>query len=1093
MPESPPYQRPERPSAASPATAAQPTGVQYAELHCKTNFSFLEAASHPDELVSAAIAHGYKALAITDRNSLAGVVRAHSAARKSSLKLLVGSEIAPDDAAAVILLATNRKAYGNLSELITTGRRRAPKGECRILLKDIQRFQEGLLCCIPLSTESQQRYARTFRTGCSTEVTSEQLRVYQAIFSDRCYALAELHHGSHDEQRLQRWIQLCEDLNMPVAAANDVHYHEPSRRPLHDVVTATRCNDSLPNLNGELHVNGERHLKSPQGMLDVFRNNKRLLQTTIEIADRCHFNLSELKYEYPEELIPEGTTAANHLKQLSWRGAKKRYPNGVPDKVIDLLKHELQLIAEMDYEAYFLTVYDIVRFARSRGILCQGRGSAANSVVCFCLGVTSVDPSRIDVLFERFISKERDEAPDIDVDFEHERREEVLQYLYERYGRDRAGMTAALITYRPKSAIRDVARAFGLSNDRIDKLAGQLEHVDRADMFAERIRAGGIDPDSVLGKRLIHLVTQLMGFPRHLSQHVGGMVVSQKPLCQLVPIENASMPGRTVIQWDKNDLETLGLLKIDCLSLGMLSAIRRCFELIKLHHDQHLTLANVPSEDPAAYDMMCAADTIGVFQIESRAQMSMLPRLRPHCFYDLVIEVAIVRPGPIQGDMVHPYLRRRSGEEPVEYPDPAVRSVLYKTLGVPIFQEQAMRLAIVAAGFSAGEADQLRRAMGKWRKAGIIEEFQQKLTDGMKERGYDEEFAGRVFKQICGFGEYGFPESHAASFALLVYISAWIKRYYPATFCAALINSQPMGFYAPAQLVRDAREHGVYIRSIDVNFSNWDCTLEVRDPHTRNTMETAEGAPLKESPFQHDELNHAVRLGFRLVRGFRHDDANTIQAARSSGGPFKSFEDFSHRTQLSRVILKHLAAADAFASLKINRRDALWKAMPAKTDMPLFQELAGSASEEQNPELPAMSARDDVVQDYSTAGLSVKKHPVSFLRDQLTELRAITSADLADHPVDRRVKVAGLVLMRQRPQTAAGITFVTLEDETGVSNLVVYPNVWQRFRQAARFASVLMASGRLQREGDVIHVVCDRLDDVSDLLDKLGSRSRDFR
>lgn len=1097
MPEPPPYQRDERPRAESLPVERQPMDpgdneALYAELHCKTNFSFLEGASHPDELVTMAIAHGYSALAITDRNSLAGVVRAHSAAQKSSLKLLVGAEITPVDGAAVVLLATDRHAYGNLSELITTGRRRAPKGECRILLADIRRFQAGLLCCVPLSTESQLRHARTFQTGCSTEVTSDELIVYQSIFDDRCYALAELHHGPHDAQRLNRWIQLCHDLRLPLAAANDVHYHEAARRPLHDVVTATRCNASLPNLHGELHVNGERHLKSPEAMQAVFRGYDQLLKKSVEIASRCHFNLSELKYEYPEELIPKGTTAANHLKQLSWKGAKKRYPNGVPDKVIDLLKHELQLIAEMSYEAYFLTVYDIVRFARKRGILCQGRGSAANSVVCFCLGITSVDPSRIDVLFERFISKERNEAPDIDVDFEHERREEVLQYLYERYGRDRAGMTAALITYRPKSAIRDVARALGLSNDRIDKLAGQLEHVDREDMFAERIRAGGIDPESLLGKRLIRLVTLLMGFPRHLSQHVGGMVVSQKPLCQLVPIENASMPGRTVIQWDKNDLETLGLLKIDCLSLGMLSAIRRCFEFIRLHHHQHLTLANVPSEDSAVYDMMCAADTVGVFQIESRAQMSMLPRLRPHCFYDLVIEVAIVRPGPIQGDMVHPYLRRRSGEEPVEYPDPAVRSVLYKTLGVPIFQEQAMRLAIVAAGFSAGEADQLRRAMGKWRKAGVIEEFQQKLTDGMKERGYDEEFAGRVFKQICGFGEYGFPESHAASFALLVYISAWIKRYYPATFCAALINSQPMGFYAPAQLVRDAREHGVYIRSIDVNFSNWDCTLESRQ-ESEHALDTPEGAPLKATPFEHEELNHAIRLGFRLVRGFRADDANTIQAARTAGGAFESFEDFSRRTQLSRVILKQLAAADAFASMNINRRDALWKAMPARTDMPLFQELAGPASEEQDPDLPPMSARDDVVQDYSTAGLSVKKHPVSFLRDQLTELRAVTSADLADHPADRRVKVAGLVLMRQRPQTAAGITFVTLEDETGVANLVVYPNVWQRFRQAARFASVMMASGRLQREGDVIHVVCDRLDDVSDLLDKLGSRSRDFR
>ena len=801
MPEQPPYQRPVRQPMQNIAAADQ-TALPFAELHCKTNFSFLEGASHADELVAAAKMHGYRAIAVTDRNTLAGVVRAHTAAKEAGLKLLVGAEIVPEDASAVVLLATDRAAYGRLSQLITVGRRRAPKGECRLKLADIADHSDGLLCCVPLSTESQLRYRGTFQPAARTEVNEAELLAYQRVFADRCYALAELHRGASDSARLQRWIQMCERLNLPVAAANDVHYHDSERRPLHDVVTAIRCGKSLQQLGHELHPNGERCLKSTTELRDLYEGRRELLERTVEIADRCNFSLDELRYEYPEELVPDGVTPNQHLINLTWTGAKKRYPDGVPDKVRDLIQHELKLISEMEYEAYFLTVYDIVRFARSKGILCQGRGSAANSVVCFCLGVTSVDPNRIDVLFERFISKERDEAPDIDIDFEHERREEVLQYLYERYGRDRAGMTGVVITYRPRSAVRDVARTLALSSDRIDKLASQLEHVDRVEQMPERVRAGGIDPTSLLGRRLIKLVKTLLGFPRHLSQHVGGMVMSRRPLSELVPIENAAMPGRTVIQWDKNDLDALGLLKVDCLSLGMLSAIRRCFDFVKRHHDRKLTLASVPAEDPAVYDMVCAADTVGVFQIESRAQMSMLPRLKPRCFYDLVIEVAIVRPGPIQGDMVHPYLRRRSGEEPVEFPNRAVRSVLHKTLGVPIFQEQAMRLAIVAAGFTPGEADQLRRAMGAWRKTGVIDRFHRQLVEGMLNNGYDAEFAERVFKQISGFGEYGFPESHAASFALLVYVSAWLKRYHPAVFCAALINSQPMGFYAPAQLVR---------------------------------------------------------------------------------------------------------------------------------------------------------------------------------------------------------------------------------------------------------------------------------------------------
>ena len=752
----------------------------YAELHCRTNFSFLEGASHADELVATAQSLGYRALAVTDRNSLAGVVRAHVAAKKAGLKLLVGAEIVPTDGPAMVLLATDRAAYGRLSQLITIGRRRAPKGECRLKFADVVEHNKGLLCSIPMSTESQQRYAGTFQSNVRSEVVEEQLIRCQAVFGDRCYALAELHLGPNDSAKLHRWLEICDRLQLPLAVANDVHYHVTQRRPLHDVVTAIRHSATLQSLGHELHPNGERFLKPTSDLLRLFEDRAELLQRTVEIADRCTFSLDELRYEYPEELVPDGTTLSEHLAALTWRGAEKRYPDGVPEKVLNLIKHELSLISEMKYEAYFLTVHDLVRFARSRGILCQGRGSAANSVVCFCLGVTSVDPDRIDVLFERFISKERDEAPDIDIDFEHERREEVLQYLYERYGRERAGMTGVVITYRPRSAVRDVAKTLALSNDRIDKLASQLEHVDLSEQMPERVREGGIDPESLLGRRLIKLVDTLLGFPRHLSQHVGGMVMSQGPLSELVPIENAAMPGRTVIQWDKNDLDALGLLKVDCLALGMLSCIRRCFEMVKYHHGRELTLANVPSEDSAVYDMVSAADTVGVFQIESRAQMSMLPRLKPHCFYDLVIEVAIVRPGPIQGDMVHPYLRRRNGEEPVEYPNKALRSVLHKTLGVPIFQEQAMRLAIVAAGFTPGEADQLRRAMGAWRKTGVIEQFRRKLVDGMLSNGYDKEYAERVFKQISGFGEYGFPESHAASFALLVYVSAWLKRFHPS-------------------------------------------------------------------------------------------------------------------------------------------------------------------------------------------------------------------------------------------------------------------------------------------------------------------------
>jgi error-prone DNA polymerase len=836
------------------------------------------------------------------------------------------------------------------------------------------------------------------------------------------------------------------------------------------VLTAVRVGCTVAEAGELLSANAERHLKSPEEMAALFAEAPAALHRTLEIAERCTFSLDELRYEYPEELCPTGATPHEYLRDLTWHGARERYPDGLPDKVRGLVEHELELIADLGYEPYFLTVWDLVRFARSQGILCQGRGSAANSAVCYCLGVTSVDPERMDVLFERFISRERNEAPDIDVDFEHERREEVIQYVYEKYGRDRAGLTAEVITYRFRSAVRDVGRALGFSLQQVDVLAKLLDAHGQDRSLSERSRQAGLDADSPDVRRLIALVNELVGFPRHLSQHVGGMVITRGPLSELVPIENAAMPDRTVIQWDKDDLDDLGILKVDCLALGMLTAIRKCFDLVERHHGRWLSLAGVPPEDPAVYQMISRADTMGVFQIESRAQMSMLPRLRPRTFYDLVIEVAIVRPGPIQGNMVHPYLRRRNGEEPVEYPNDEIREVLRKTLGVPIFQEQAMRLAVVAAGFTPGEADQLRRAMGAWRRSGVIEQFRLKLLDGMTRRGLSEEYAQRVFEQIRGFGEYGFPESHSASFALLVYVSAWLKHYYPDAFAAALLNSQPMGFYAPAQLVRDAREHGVEARPVDVNESEWDCTLE----------ELGDGC--------------ALRLGFRQLRGLPKKEAAAIVEARRAG-PFCSVEDFARRTGLGRATIMRLAKADAFNSLQLDRRGALWQALGQHRDrpLPLFDRLPAAEVEAWPSELPALAPFEEVVADYRAAGLSLKGHPMAFLRPRLVELRVTPAASLARTQSGSWVRVAGLVLVRQRPGTASGITFVTLEDETGVANLIVRPDVWERYRRAASTSTAIVAHGRLERHGQVIHVLTSKLEDLAPVTQRLTTQSRDFR
>ncbi len=1102
-----------------------------AEIYAKSNFSFLEGASHPEELVRRAAELEYRAIAITDRNSLAGVVRAHTAAKETGIQLLVGAEIVLENAATAVLLPTDRQAYGRLSRLLTEGRRRAGKGQCRLRFEDLASHAQGLLACVIPEATIAPRFRR-------------DLGDYRDLFGDRCYLAASLHYGPDDRRRLAELADTARKGHVPLVATGAVRYHVAERQALQDVLTAVQHHGTVAEVTEHLFANAERYLKPPDQMQLLFADAPDALRRTLEIADRIGFSLDQLRYEYPEELVPEDFTgqcpnahsakmglppapapsrASQYLNHLTWLGAKRRYPNGIPQKVRRLLQHELDLIAELHYEAYFLTVWDLVRFARSRGILCQGRGSAANSAVCYCLGVTAVDPDRVDLLFERFVSRERNEAPDIDVDFEHERREEVLQYLYQKYGRERAGMTAEVITYRPRSAVRDVGKALGLSLDRVDNLAKRIEHFSTEPELPQRCREAGIDPDSTVGRQLVELVDQLVGFPRHLSQHTGGMVMTQGPLCEMVPIENAAMPDRTVIQWNKDDLDELGILKVDCLALGMLTAIRKCFHLIEQHEGQRFTLATVPPEDPHVYAMIRKADTMGVFQIESRAQMSMLPRLKPRCFYDLVIEVAIVRPGPIQGNMVHPYLRRRNGQESVTFPNEAVRGVLEKTLGVPLFQEQAMRLAVVAAGFTPGEADQLRRAMGAWRRPGVIDEFRRRLIDGMKSNGFSQEYAEAIFNQIRGFGDYGFPESHAASFALLVYVSSWLKCYHQAAFTAALLNSQPMGFYAPAQLIRNAQDHGVEALPVDVNHSDWNCTLELPTHiETRRVSEAkptsieletrrvSEAKPTRLASEDTSQIsppapsasgpNHtrpddspkplALRLGMRLLRGMSQAHAEAIEQARRQG-PFSSMEEFTRRTGLSTAVATRLAKAGAFKSFGLNRRDALWHALGQdRKELPLFAALPSAP--DKPTALPEMQPVEEMLADYRNLGMTLGKHPMAFLRPALDEMKIARADDLRVLPKNCPVAVAGVVLVRQRPGTAKGITFVTLEDETGVANLIIRADVWKRFRSVALRANILLVRGRLQREGRVIHVLASYLEDLSTRLTELASKSRNF-
>jgi error-prone DNA polymerase len=1032
-------------------------GPRYAELHCTSNFSFLQGGSHPEELVQRAKALGYEALAITDRGTLAGVVRAHGAAKQAGIQLVIGCHLEPCDAAPLVVWAADRTGYTSLCRLLTRGHARGAEepgpgaGSCLLTGDDIVAHSAGLLAGVPLAA-----LASDWHDAAAAAAAIEAVQHWRRAFEGRIWCLAEVALAGDDAERLAWFGRVARLAGVPLAATGDVRYHERARLPLHDVLTAVRRGATVDCIRGELLANGERHLHDRRTIAERFAALPGAIEEAVEIARRCTFSLDELRYEYPTATVPPGRTPAEHLAHLAWTGARKRYPDGIPEKVAHLVEHELALVAELGYEAYFLTVFDIVRFARRRGILCQGRGSAANSAICYCLGITSVDPARMSVLFERFVSRERREAPDIDIDFEHQRREEVLQYIYATYGRGRAAMTAEVISYRLRSAVRDVAKALGFSLDRVSAIASVLDVGDGVEDLPGRLGEAGLDAADATCTRLVALVGELVGFPRHLGQHVGGMVMTRGDLCDLVPIQPAAMDGRTIVQWDKNDLDELGILKVDCLALGMLTAIHRAFDLVAEAGGPTLTLATVPAEDPQVYEMISRADTVGVFQIESRAQMSMLPRLRPRCFYDLVIEVAIVRPGPIQGDMVHPYLRRRAGEEPVTYPNDAIREVLEKTLGVPLFQEQAMRLAVVAAGFTPGEADQLRRAMGAWRRPGVIDEFHRRLVDGMLARGLSRQFAEQVFTQIRGFGEYGFPESHAASFALLVYVSAWLKRHHPAAFTAALLGSQPMGFYAPAQLVRDAQAHGVTVLPADVNASRWHAAIERPSPRA---------AP-------------AIRLGLEQVYGLGVAAGRRIEVARRDG-PFRLPRDLTRRAGLGRDDLLHLARAGALASLGLTRRRAVWEALQCLEKpgrRPLLDGIDEPDEEQDATLLPAATAQQEVIEDYRTGGLSLADHPLAFERERLAATGAVTATVVAAAPEGRRVLVAGIVLTRQRPATAKGMIFLTVEDETAAVNVVVRPDVWEAADHAARRAAVLLVHGRIQRRGAVVHVVATRLE-----------------
>ncbi|WP_266158095.1 error-prone DNA polymerase [Dyella silvatica] len=1022
----------------------------YAELHCLSNFSFQRGASSARELFERAKACGYRALAITDECSLAGIVRAHEAARDSGLQLIVGAEFQLFDGPKLVLLCETLAGYIALCSLITRARRAADKGSYRVTRRD---FADGLPGTLAL-----------WLPGAAPD--REHGEWLQTIFDHRLWLAIELHCGPDDARRLQALEALALSLGLPVVGSGDVHMHLRRRRALQDVLTAVRHRLTVAEAAAVLFKNGERHLRTRDALAAIYPAH--LMQESVRIAARCQFSLTELRYRYPAELVPAGHTPTSWLRQLTEQGIRWRWPAGPSPKMRAQIDYELQLIAELAYESYFLTVWDIVDFARRQRILCQGRGSAANSAVCYVLGVTEVDPTRINLLMERFISRERNEPPDIDIDFEHERREEVIQYIYNKYGRDRAALAATVISYRGKSAVRDVARSLGLPADQIDLLAKVFAWWDGEETLDGSLREYGFDPSSPVMQRLFKLTAELLDFPRHLSQHVGGFVISDQPLSHLVPVENAAMPDRTIIQWDKDDLDALGLLKVDCLALGMLTCVRKCLDLLREHRGRDLTMATIDPDDHATYEMIQKADTIGVFQIESRAQMAMLPRLKPKNFYDLVIEVAIVRPGPIQGDMVHPYLRRRRGEEPVDYPSLELKEVFERTLGVPLFQEQVMKLAIVAAGYTPGEADQLRRAMAAWKRHGGMEKHRQRLTEGMLARGYTADFAARIFEQIKGFGSYGFPESHAASFAGIVYASCWLKRHEPAAFTCALLNAQPMGFYGPSQLVQDAQRHQVTVRPVDVRYSDWDNALEA-DP----------ASPIG-SP--------AIRLGLRQVRGFREDVAQRLSNARRQQA-FGDIAELCARAGLDKHHQEALAEAGALRGLAGHRHRARWAIAGVESQLPLF----GHASpEEERMILPPPSQAEDTLADYARVGLTLGPHPLQQLRKRLRAARCTDSRALRTQPDASQVRAAGLVTQRQRPQTASGVTFITLEDEYGPINVVVWSQVAERQRRIFLEARLLGVDGRWEHADGVSHLIAHRLIDLSALLGALDSRSRDF-
>jgi error-prone DNA polymerase len=1051
--------------------------MRYLEFATASNFSFLRGASHPEELMAQAARLEFAGIGLCDRNSVAGVVRAHLAKREQNLPLkyhpgarLVFADGTPD----ILAYPRDRAGWGRLTRLLTVGNLRGKKGECLLKLDDLLAHVFGLELIAMSGNAALLSRLRAAAPG-------------------RVRLAASMLYRGRDRARLARLKQTVREAQVPLIAVNDVHFHHPDRRPLADVLTCIREKTTIDRAGRKLSANAERHLKSPDEMARLFRDASEAIEETLRLSDELTFSLDELRYEYPDETIDGFANAQDALAHLVYQGAARRYPNGLPPKVRATVEHELALIAQLQYAPYFLTVHDIVRFARSQKILCQGRGSAANSAVCFCLGITEVDPDRADLLFERFISPERREPPDIDVDFEHEQREEVIQYIYGKYGRERAGIAATVICYRGRSSIREVGKAFGLSEDTIGALSSSIWG-GGGDGKADLARAG-LDPDSRRVRQIAALAREIAGFPRHLSQHVGGFVITRSRLDEVMPIGNGAMPDRTFVEWDKDDLDALGILKIDVLGLGMLSCIRKALDLVDQHYGERLTLATIPAEDPAVYRMLQRADSLGVFQVESRAQMTMLPRLKPANFYDLVIEVAIVRPGPIQGDMVHPYLRRRRGQEQVTYPSKELEAVLSKTLGVPLFQEQAMKIAIVAAGFTPAEADKLRRAMATFKRVGTIGSFQRKMIDGMLANGYERDFAERCFHQIEGFGEYGFPESHAASFALLVYASAWLKCRYPDAFAAALLNAQPMGFYAPAQIVRDAREHGVAVRPPDVNHSQWDSTLEL-GPCAAGRVHDLHRA-------MRDDLrvSHAMRLGLREIKGMSEEDAKSVVARRDVS--YDSVRDVWLRTGLSPRVLERLADADAFSSLGLTRREALWAAKAlgrvgdSDDDLPLFGSNAGTAaartvSREPDVALPPMPLGEEVVNDYRFLRLSLRAHPAQFLRADLGQRGTLRNEALRGLANNTRVKISGLITCRQRPGSAKGVVFMTIEDESAVANVIVWPKVFERVRPVVLGARYVAVAGRVQEESGVIHVIADELEDLTLLLGRLAEQGADI-